>query len=396
MKRTLGILARIVLGLVGAAYILYSINWVDHVVLPAGYEIAGTPLTHMTTADVEIGPDGSLTVLPGTGVDERFTLPPIEEAIEPGGALDPSLPVFKPSVFTLFRRSNPALLALGFVLVGMIYPLQSWRWLILMRCRGLMATYLKSFRLTMVGQFFSFCMPGMTGGDVMRAYYVAKGSDRRAVAVMSVIFDRACGLLGLVILGGLAGLLMLDNPLVRQMTLLVWIALASLGVVSFAYFSRRIREKLPLEAMMNRLPGGGFVRTVDEAATAYWQHKPTVAAATLVSVPTHLVYITGTAMAGYALGMRVELVLLLTVLPVVLLAASVPLTFQGAGVMEFLAVTLLAAPIDAGLATTTQVVSMLLIMRLYQVIYGLLGSVTLLRGDIHLHPQEADGGADAP
>ena len=42
--------------------------------------------------------------------------------------------------------------------------------------------------------------------------------------------------------------------------------------------------------------------------------------------------------------------------------------------MEFLAVTLLAAPIDAGLATTTQVVSMLLIMRLYQVIYGLLGS----------------------
>ena len=72
-------------------------------------------------------------------------------------------------------------------------------------------------------------------------------------------------------------------------------------------------------------------------------------------------------------------------LPVLLIAGSVPLTYQGLGVMEGLGLLLLE---QAGLATDNQVVGMLLLLRLFQVFYGLAGSVFMLSGDIHLHPQE--------
>src|SRR5690606_41348092 len=70
---------------------------------------------------------------------------------------------------TLFRsQADVGLLIAGLLLVGLVTPLQAWRWLMLMRCRGLDPGYLKSLRLNLVGLFFNFCMPGMTGGDLIK------------------------------------------------------------------------------------------------------------------------------------------------------------------------------------------------------------------------------------
>jgi hypothetical protein len=55
--------------------------------------------------------------------------------------------------------------------------------------------------------------------------------------------------------------------------------------------------------------------------------------------------------------------------------------------MEGLAMAMLLKP---PIATPNQIVGMLLMFRLYQMAYSLLGSLFLLKGDIHLHPMEDD------
>jgi hypothetical protein len=85
------------------------------------------------------------------------------------------------------------------------------------------------------------------------------------------------------------------------------------------------------------------------------------------------------------MGMSLPMSLLLTVLPVVLFAGALPMTYQGLGVMEALAVAMLVAE---GAAATNQVIAMLVFFRLYLLAYSLLGSFVLLRGDIRLHPAE--------
>jgi len=106
----------------------------------------------------------------------------------------------------------------------------------------------------------------------------------------------------------------------------------------------------------------------------------------LLSLPVHLALSGAAAIAGYALGMETPLGLLLTVVPVLFLAAAVPLTYQGLGVMEYLGTLLIVGAGVAG-ATENQLIGMLLVARFYQIFYSLLGSIFLLGGEIHMHPE---------
>ena len=77
----------------------------------------------------------------------------------------------------------------------------------------------------------------------------------------------------------------------------------------------------------------------------------------------------------------------MTVVPVLILGGAVPLTYQGLGVMEWIGERMLVNPPEVHF---NQIVGMLLFFRLYQIGYALLGSLFLLKGDIHLHPEMDD------
>jgi len=385
MRKHLGLILRLTIGVVGLGFIIWSLTWQDHVVLPGGYQLNGYKFQEERHLAVEEQrPDAVVLEPPAENVGPVAL---------PRSALDgdPAPPRFEPGILTTLREVNPWQLALSLVLVGLIFPLQTARWLGLMRCRGMQVTFWRAFRLTMAGHFFNFWMPGTTGGDVVKAYYTAKGSDRQGTAIMSVLFDRVTGMTGLTLLAGLVGLTLLEHPLVARITAGVWLALAAVAILAVAYFSSRLRAKLRPERLTAWLPGRRLLGRVDEVALAYRQHKLTVVAAIAVSLPVHGSLMTATALAGQALGIDHPLALMVAVLPVVFLAGSVPITPQGIGVMEWLALTLLEDPFSA---TANQIVGMLLLFRLCLMAYALIGSLLLVRGDIRLHPQDLNRGME--
>ena len=389
MKRHLLTVARLLFAVAGVAYIVWTLTWTDRVVLPAGSQVADVVLAEQVEAYVLQMPAESDTeqgdyvvALPGAAVGESTRIPASDVGLDEQGIH------FKPGILTTLAQANGGLLILGLVLIAGMPVIQAWRWWLLMRCRGLDPGYAKAFRLTMVGIFFNFCMPGMTGGDVIKAYYAAKGSGRRTTAVMSVIFDRAAGMFGLVLvagLAGIAGLLLLDDPIVLTMTLIVWGVLLSVSAIAAAYFSHRMRKLLGIGRLVHRLsPENPLVR-IDAAAVAYREHLGSVRTAVLISIPAHLCQILAAAVAGHALGIQTPMGLLIMVLPVVFFAGTMPISYQGLGVMEAVMMALL---LDPPMATANQIVSMLMVARLYIVCLGLVGSLFVLRGNIHLFPQE--------
>lgn len=291
----------------------------------------------------------------------------------------------RPGVVAMLRDANYLLLFGGLALTSLIIPFQTMRWLVLMRCRGLVVSFAKAIRLQLVGMFFNFCMPGLTGGDVVKAYYAAKGSGRRGAAIMSVVFDRLTGTIGLLFLAGCVGLLRLGDPLIRRLTMVIWIGFAVCWLVAIIYFSRTLRRLLGLEWVLSVLPAKGLLGRIDEAAVAYRDHKWSLVTAVVLSLPVHLAQGIATALAGFALGMSANLLMsLLTILPVLFFVGAVPITFLGFGTMEPLGVALLKDDVHA---TTNQIVGMLILYRLFQIVYGLMGSLLLLRGEIHLFPE---------
>jgi uncharacterized protein (TIRG00374 family) len=244
-----------------------------------------------------------------------------------------------------------------------------------------------AFRLSMVGCFFNYCMPGSTGGDLVKAYYAAKGAAHRPDAVMTVIIDRVVGLLGLIVLAGIAGCFV-DDPRVSQVITLVWIMMAVVVVISAFYFSRNLRQWTGLDHLLGKvLKPGTIVGKIEQAASAYANHKGVVTVSIAMSLVVHMLIAVSGAMAGYALGIETPLTLMLAVIPILILVAAVPISYQGFGFMEVLAIRLLATP---GMANANQIVVMLLLIRLFQVFYSLWGSVYVLRGDIRIHPEMTD------
>jgi uncharacterized membrane protein YbhN (UPF0104 family) len=102
-----------------------------------------------------------------------------------------------------------AALALAAALVAVALSLQLFRWFILVHSLDLPCTLRNTFRLGMVGVFYNTFLPGSVGGDLLKAYFIAKEHpERKTRAVATVIADRALGLFGLIlfcaVLGSLA------------------------------------------------------------------------------------------------------------------------------------------------------------------------------------------------
>lgn len=402
MKKYLSHFLRFAFAAAGIAYIAMTLTWSDHLTVPAGEALPnGVTLEKAEAYPVTQGDlvgEGSITIQ----IDEKTTLE-VSRAQVGHEATDFRI---KPGITTTLSEAKPTLLLFGLLIVGPIFLIQTYRWWLLMRCQDLHVPLFKAFRLTMVGTFFNYCMPGTTGGDVIKAYYASKNSSRRADSVMTVVFDRIVGLIGLILLGGFAGLTMIlatsagwltlepeQLLVIKQVTGFIWLGIAGGCVGATVYFSPRLRRLFGINwDRIQKLPGHKMLVKLDDAALAYKSKLKLIVATVLISIPVHIALASGTALAGYALGMETPLGLLLTIVPVLFLAAAVPLTYQGLGVMEGLAMALILNP--NGGATENQIVGMLLLIRAFQIFYGLLGSLFLLKGDIHMHPEHVESMED--
>src|SRR4030095_2213448 len=78
------------------------------------------------------------------------------------------------------------------------------RWQMLLRVQDLRLSFRRVLSLTMIGVFFNFFIPGGTGGDAVKMFYLVKETPgRRGMAILSVVVDRLIGLLALIVFAGI-------------------------------------------------------------------------------------------------------------------------------------------------------------------------------------------------
>ena len=96
------------------------------------------------------------------------------------------------------------------VLGGFFFGVTRW-WRLLSLC-GVSTAYKTVARLTMLGMFFNLVVPGLTGGDLVKAGLAAKEHpEGKGLAVMAVGLDRVIGLWTLLMIAFLSSLYMSDE-----------------------------------------------------------------------------------------------------------------------------------------------------------------------------------------
>ena len=140
-----------------------------------------------------------------------------------------------------------------------------------------------------------------------------------------------------------------------------------------------LRRLSGFDFIVRRLPMQKQVAKAIETMEMYRRRPGTVLMALLVTFPVHMTTIASATFAGMAFDLPLKGWYYWVVVPVVVLAGSIPISPQGAGVMEFFAI-LLTRPQGA---TVSQAFALTMSIRLVQILWNLTGGIFVIRGGYH-------------
>lgn len=99
-----------------------------------------------------------------------------------------------------FSKLNPVIFAAALGIFAICQIIVGLRWWLLLRTQSIFIAFWTAVRLHFLGLFYNNFMPGSVGGDLIRAWYVTRHTDKKFEAALSVFVDRAIGLLSTVII----------------------------------------------------------------------------------------------------------------------------------------------------------------------------------------------------
>lgn len=295
--------------------------------------------------------------------------------------------VFRKGLLSYLREMDVGLFLLGAVFYFLAASFSSLRWWWLLRVNDLDVGVGQAFRFTWIGIFFNNVVPGLTGGDVIKAVYVARATGRKLRPVLSVLVDRILGLVALAILAAVVVLFALDEPRFFWIAIGLWSGLLGLVVMTSLFLSRRVRRVFHIDALLKKLPMSATLMKFDEAMTHYRGHLKGILVWLLLSSLNHLVSVVGVIFIGKALHSDMPAFYYVILVPIINIVSAVPIAPAGWGVGEYLyqkGWMMFGVPFaptgvsDAARYMGTQGVALSVVYRAHMMAWSLLGAVFLL------------------
>lgn len=258
-------------------------------------------------------------------------------------------------------------LALSIFIIGQI--LVSLRWWLLLRSQSIFIPFWSAVRLLFLGLFYNNFMPSSVGGDLLRAWYVTKHTNKRFEAALCVFVDRIIGLLSTLIIAAFFYLLFLRgetlqisarksagfmSSVAKHKIIFIWV----LGFIVLIFTAillhkkgRAMLKKLCLNAITQIL---NVVKKLKNAALLYCKRPLTLLAAFGLTVFLQLMAITGFWFVGRDLGITASIKYYYVFFTITWVLGAVPVSIGGAvvieGILVFLFSTFAAVTQEAALA----------------------------------------------
>jgi len=240
-------------------------------------------------------------------------------------------------VWERLRDLSPVFIVLyiAFQLTGNLISAKKWQMIARHKYAHSPFTVKEGFLAYLTGAFINNFLPSTLGGDAYRGLWLAQRTDAKAAALSTVVFDRFIGLWTIAILAVVCSLPLWSNfftDMAFRVTFsgLIVFLLGDL-FITYAYFQpwfHRWLEWLPFRARRLIREVIGFTR------------KGVWAAGSLYSVLFALV---GVALSNWmlfrALGSVVSLPVFLSVIFLVTIVSSIPLSINNIGVKEWAYIT---------------------------------------------------------
>ncbi|MCX8026884.1 MAG: flippase-like domain-containing protein [Thermodesulfovibrionales bacterium] len=220
-----------------------------------------------------------------------------------------------------------------FVLAMILYLLQLFistnRWSLLI---GQRLSFKRLYSLYLIGSFFGIFLPGLVGGDTVKAYYLNKmlkskyeenqDAPTLVTSIASVFMDRYLGLIAMFIM--VIAVLPVSLGYLKD-TPFMWIMplfMLSFAVLSFVFVRFRLGERF------------GFLANFYTYFTFYITKKTIIIKTIVLSFFTQLSGIIAVYILAVGLAVNVSFLSVLIFLPIIILVSFIPISIAGIGLRE--------------------------------------------------------------
>jgi len=253
----------------------------------------------------------------------------------------------------IFRQMNIGVFAaaLGIFIISQI--IIGLRWWLLLRSQHIFIDFWAAVRLYFLGWFYNNFMPGSVGGDLLRAWYVTKHTNRRFEAALSVFVDRLVGLLSTLVIALFFYLLFLRGRgsiiapndeskggflkfVVEYKWVLFWAIVLVVGVFCGFLLHRRGRAILKKVWSSVCVYGMRMIKKLRDAIILYCSKPGTILVVFALTVFLQLLTITGFWFLGRNLGIEAGIKYYYVFFTLTWVLGAVPVSIGGAVVVEVL------------------------------------------------------------
>jgi hypothetical protein len=237
----------------------------------------------------------------------------------------------------LLNLLQPQYLAMAFALMCANLFLTSERWRMLLVTQSHRLSAWATFKLTLIGIFFNFAVPGGVGGDLVKAFYFTKDHpESRMVAATSVLMDRVLGLYSMILMALFAMIFDWQHVqtihALKLLGALVALLFTGFTVALWMIFSQRLYQRGHLKTILLKLPLGVKIVRVYESLHLYGRDFRHVAMAILMSLAAQTFSIMFMILAGSVSGVDMKWSTYFLVAPLGLIATAIPISPAGVGV----------------------------------------------------------------
>lgn len=199
------------------------------------------------------------------------------------------------------------------------------KWWILARASGIDCTLQNTVKAYFMGMFANCFGLGVVGGDLARALLLSKKSKTKALA--SVVADRVHGLTILSLVGALGGIFCtLDGQFSQNLLWLYVLILLSTCLVSGWFLGPMAFKLIPAKSP--------FLEKLRALNEAFPKAPVPLLLASLISVLFHSLQLFNVYLMGKAYGVTIPLEYILVAVPLVNIASTLPISWNGLGVRE--------------------------------------------------------------
>jgi glycosyltransferase 2 family protein len=269
-------------------------------------------------------------------------------------------------------------LALAIIGTGINLFIVSERWRLLLSTQNTHPKSFELYKLTLIGVFFNFAMPGGVGGDVVKAFYFYKDHPQsKAIAISSVFVDRLMGLYTIIVMALLAMLFDFNHVMaittLRNLFYIFTLIFIAFNVGLFCLFSKSPKINALVLAIIKMLPLKEKLQKLYTSGQLYGSQPELLIKVFLLSLISQTTAISIMYLIGQysPYSSEVSLATYFLVVPIGFMATAIPISPAGVGVgqaaLYFLFNLYLGKPSEIGPLVMT-------VYQFLQLFFGLIGA----------------------